>query len=214
MSLLPHTKENLHHAYFLLCEERTHMLTSLQSYLTGLGIKLVGNPDVLIREYEKMSIEDARDLKDMALSKPLGTRVCIFSVGSILDLAQNTLLKIFEEPPENTHFFIIAETDSFLLPTLRSRLFVYKPDMHVEVSDAEVKTFLAKNIPDRIKMASVIAEGGNDVVRKFLDSLEKHIIKLSPKPIDALTHIVEAKEFLLLPSAHKKGILETLALML
>jgi DNA polymerase-3 subunit delta' len=35
--------------------------------------------------------------------------------------AANTLLKILEEPPDGTHFFLVSEHPELLLPTIRSR---------------------------------------------------------------------------------------------
>ncbi len=41
-------------------------------------------------------------------------------------VSQNSLLKVFEEPPRNIEFIIITPTKSNLLPTVRSRLPIIK----------------------------------------------------------------------------------------
>jgi len=50
-----------------------------------------------------------------------GHKVYIFSESSFMKEAANALLKVLEEPPEFATLFLLAETSSALLPTIRSR---------------------------------------------------------------------------------------------
>ncbi|MEA1954995.1 MAG: DNA polymerase III subunit delta' [Campylobacterota bacterium] len=69
--------------------------------------------------------------------------------------AQNSLLKILEEPPSNIKFIIISPTKSNLLPTIRSRLPIQKGKKNhlsltcdlnlLKLDYAEVFTFLKQN---------------------------------------------------------------------
>ena len=48
-------------------------------------------------------------------------------------ISQNTLLKLFEEPPRNIRFILIVPSKSLLLPTIRSRLpLLKKSEQHIE----------------------------------------------------------------------------------
>lgn len=52
--------------------------------------------------------------------------------------AQNSLLKVLEEPPRNIEFIIISPTKSNLLPTVRSRLPIIKGEVVHEHSDFDI----------------------------------------------------------------------------
>lgn len=214
MNILPHEKENLHHAYFFTFQNRRETLPEfLDDIEHGLNISIHGNPDLIVWDYEKFSIEHARDLKELVLSKPIETRIIILSVGHILNEAQNALLKIFEDPPTRTHFFIIAETSSFLLPTLASRLSLFtQKHKGNKKYEKEVATFIDAPIPDKMEIAAKISEEGNESVRQFLGEVEQLLSQDVSKHKDVLGEIIDAQEFLLLPSAHKKGLLESIAL--
>lgn len=60
--------------------------------------------------------------------------------------AQNALLKVFEEPPKGTVFFILTEKREALLPTVvsRGRIISLSP-----VSDGEIRAFLKERFPKK-----------------------------------------------------------------
>lgn len=82
------------------------------------------NPDVSLREFDRMAIADVHTLIHDAMLRPVreGKRVFIIATDSILGDAQNALLKLFEEPNAHTCFYLIIPREDMLLPTLRSRL--------------------------------------------------------------------------------------------
>ncbi len=53
-------------------------------------------------------------------------------------ISQNSLLKIFEEPPRNIEFIIITPTKSNLIPTVRSRLPILKGENSVKTYDCQL----------------------------------------------------------------------------
>lgn len=80
---------------------------------------------VLVIEPEKsqIKIERAREILDFFSLKTISrARVVVLDKAESLNpQAANTLLKILEEPPENSYFFMIAPSARHVLPTLRSR---------------------------------------------------------------------------------------------
>lgn len=64
---------------------------------------------------------------EKALSRThTGARVVILQAVDRLNVAAaNALLKTLEEPPENTYFILLAQSDAGLLPTIRSRVVRY-----------------------------------------------------------------------------------------
>ncbi len=83
------------------------------------------NPDFFCFDREKFQIEDSRRLKELAFKKSFnegGVKVFQLKFREISKEAQNALLKIMEEPPRGTHFFICAIDEDSIIDTLKSRL--------------------------------------------------------------------------------------------
>jgi DNA polymerase III subunit delta' len=53
-------------------------------------------------------------------------KTLIIATKNFNTVSQNTLLKLFEEPPRNIRFIIIVPSKSLLLPTIRSRMPILK----------------------------------------------------------------------------------------
>jgi hypothetical protein len=89
-----------------------------------LGMKIQGNPDVVILQYGLFSVEDARAVCELASGAPFAGehKVVIIAASRVYHEAQNALLKLFEEPPLGTYLFLVLPTLGSLLPTLRSRV--------------------------------------------------------------------------------------------
>ena len=83
-----------------------------------------GNPDIECILFERMSIADVRALNQEAMRRPVRElqRTFIVATNSILEEAQNALLKLFEEPNQHTVFYFIVPRIDILIPTLLSRL--------------------------------------------------------------------------------------------
>lgn len=136
-----------------------------------LGFKTIGNPDFHHISKESFGIEDSRRLKELHLSKPVGTsglKIFIIETNSMTHEAQNSLLKVFEEPQEGVHFFIVVPSLEILLPTLRSRLMVITAGDNsdlaegVGVSNDEARTFLKLPIKEKIKFVDDLAAAISD----------------------------------------------------
>lgn len=100
--------------------------------------RLVAHPDYLLLERfvdektEKrkrdITVEQSRDLKRRIVTSSWGVGqrfVVIDGADTLNEEASNALLKLFEEPPARTVFFLIVEHEHALLPTIRSRAQVF-----------------------------------------------------------------------------------------
>ena len=112
----------LHHAY--LIEGREDAVAAVRLFiLEKLGIVLSANTDLFDAAYETFGIDEAREIKEMSSRKPIGERKAILlRVHIFTREAQNALLKIFEDPTPDTHFFVVTPYPRALLPTLLSRM--------------------------------------------------------------------------------------------
>jgi DNA polymerase-3 subunit delta' len=229
-------KNNLHHAY-LIEGKQEKIVPEILEFLKGLGILTVGSPDFFHISIDSFKIEDARNLKSYAteksffsdLSTQAGKKIFIISANNFLLEAQNSLLKIFEEPIENTHFFLIVPDTNSLLKTFISRFYVIKakPDLVSGVEDAEkfinmslqkrldfLKDLLPKK--DEENEEEINAESNSSKALKFLNALEFVVHKKMLKgTFDTrfFEHIFKVREFLRLPGSSAKTLIESVALV-
>lgn len=84
---------------------------------------------------ESFKIEHAKAVVSEAYISESQTKYIIIASHEITDVAQNSLLKLLEEPPKNIEFIIITPSKSTLLPTVRSRLPILKQNSsHKKIS--------------------------------------------------------------------------------
>jgi len=90
-----------------------------------LGDKTENNPDFyLIKEETSIKIAQIRELKGKVSLKPFSAKaiVVVISEADKMTLpAQNSLLKILEEPPQSSRIILTAPGPKTLLPTIVSR---------------------------------------------------------------------------------------------
>ena len=77
---------------------------------------------------ENFKIEHAKLVTQEAYISESQTKYIIIAAVEFTTVAQNSLLKLLEEPPKNIEFIIISPTKSNLLPTVRSRLPILKTE--------------------------------------------------------------------------------------
>lgn len=159
-------KNNLHHAY-LIEGEHEALLPDLLALLGSFGIAHEGNPDVAKEYYELFTVEDARALRSRQIERGAGSSGKFFLIGVrfFTREAENALLKVFEEPAEGVHFFLMTPSADALLPTLRSRLFLIRPDMRPEGDAALLvrgQEFLRLSKPERLAYIAELLAGHED----------------------------------------------------
>ncbi|KKU26187.1 MAG: DNA-directed DNA polymerase, partial [Candidatus Magasanikbacteria bacterium GW2011_GWA2_46_17] len=167
--------ENNHHAYCLsgdVTDVRTYLFETLE---TKWGIRLKGNPDFYYRKFETMTVDDARVLKEFQGQKSFSVgdkKIFVIEASGVTDQAQNSLLKIFEEPAENTHFFLLGHCVGNLIPTLTSRLFAINLGEKSATPDqTEALDFLKAPLPKRLALIKKLADDIKDERRTKTDAL-------------------------------------------
>lgn len=75
---------------------------------------------------DDFKIEHAKAVVAESYISESQTKFIVIGSSSFTNVAQNSLLKVLEEPPKNIEFIIISPTKSNLLPTVRSRLPILK----------------------------------------------------------------------------------------
>ena len=101
-----------------------------------------------------------------------GRKFFLIETNIVGEEAQNALLKIFEEPTEDTHFFVIMPQD-ILLPTLRSRMQMVSIPTRVPLGiDSKIpRGTLGIKIADRLAMVKEITDGITDEEKTKQDAV-------------------------------------------
>lgn len=107
----------------------------------------------VIYRSESFGIDDAREIRRRAHLSSVAKKFFIIATARITPEAQNALLKIIEEPPQETHFFIFTPFAGALLPTLRSRLQLIQcaPQPLSEKRKEEITKFLMQHPAERLR---------------------------------------------------------------
>lgn len=174
--------------------------------------------DLFICQNDTFTIEEARSLKERHGTKPISGRgFFIVAATRFTREAQNALLKVLEEPGSHNHFFIITESTEQLLPTVLSRLTLYRLSTENSLPDQrkQADVFLRSSPGERLLfLEKKIKEKGE--VLSFLAALEeelRHSNLNEKKKIKALFLAGESRTLLFSPGLSTKHVLERLAIL-
>jgi len=147
------------HAYFIAGDitESTARAVSHSELL--LESSAENNPNISVLRHGLLSVDDARKLRALAELSPTSgdKKVLIISASRLFHEAQNSLLKLFEEPPAGTILILVIPSEGMLLPTLRSRLQSLPGAKIHEVSE-EIRAFLSASGAEREKLVSKLLD--------------------------------------------------------
>lgn len=232
-----------HHAYFIE-GEKDSVLKEIEKFLEKQDFDTKANPDYLVLEYENLSVEDARNLREMhtgAAVQKDGKRVSVITFGSATIEAQNALLKMFEEPNPTSRFFIIAPSLNILIPTLKSRFEIQRPSVNLvnrrsagkenksEIGELELEIeatpekFLSMSFGERTKaIKKILDKYSKEKISKsdifnFLQTLSEEIrakVVSGEEKKEKFAHILKTLSYINDRSSSVKMLLEHLVLVL
>ncbi len=185
--------------------------------------ELSRHPDFHHQKIESLGIKDSHNLKNKSSVTPLlgDKKVFIIELSSLTLEASNALLKLFEDPPGKTYFFIITSSVDIIIPTLRSRSAVIEFNGQTEENNF-CFDFLSAPPNKRMNMIKKMEKDKNEAMG-FLNGLERIIendISKNDRKLTfqerllALEETGVVREFLLIRSPNVKMVLEHLALTL
>lgn len=217
-------REMNHHAYVISGPKDLVVESLIQKLEGDFGINTKNNPDFRVVHFESMGIDESRMLKEMQSSKSLsagGKRIFLVSTNAITVQAQNSMLKMFEEPAEGTHFFISVPTLSFFIETLLSRVAVLDFEGGVgSTKELDAKKFLKFTYAERLKVIEKFLKAYKDskenkaMAQEFFSEIETLLSEDLKGNKDSLEKLLEIKKYIFDTSASLKILLETLALVL
>lgn len=111
----------------------------------------------------QIKVQQAREILDFLSLRKLGrARVVIINDAHTLNpQSANVLLKTLEEPPADTHFFLITHLEKSILPTIRSRAQVIR---FSTLAKSDVK-----KLTDAADWMIAASQGRMDILEQFQD---------------------------------------------
>ncbi|MDD2657426.1 MAG: hypothetical protein PHD04_02050 [Candidatus Pacebacteria bacterium] len=165
---------NRHHAFVIEAEAEEGIKVAQAWAGKELGMKVQGNPDVVVMKYGLLSVEDARRVAELAAGRAFAgeTKVVIIAASRAYHEAQNALLKLFEEPPAGAYLFLIMPSLGGLLPTLRSRVQVLAQGAASRSSKQEIsksaEEFMKASKEKRSAMLKKLTSGRDEEEKREL----------------------------------------------
>lgn len=165
-------RELLSHAYLILCGDevlsRQFAIHTAKKILSDCGdcgqchsclmVENLSHPDFFIYPKEsggKIVVSDCLEIIDKASFRPIESQNKVFVLDNMANMneaSQNKLLKVLEEPPQNTYFLMTASKLDSVLKTVQSRATeIYIQDF----DEKEIYEFLKDEIADKKKLELV-----------------------------------------------------------
>lgn len=196
-------------SYILVCKSLDKAFDTLSQQYAKQNCKF------FIKNSEKNSedflLEDAKNVVKEAYVAEKEKKIIILIAKNYNIYAQNSLLKILEEPPRNIIFILVSESKNVFLPTIRSRLLVRELEYQeekieidldlgrLELSDiydfvqknSRIKKNELKNLMQKI-ISDAILEYKIDFKAKELEHFEKllQLSDLNSRPVNILTSLL------------------------
>lgn len=147
------------------------------------------NPDYMYVEKidstsKNISIDQIRKLQDFLYKTSMisGQKIALIYAADKMNInAANCCLKILEEPPSNTHLFLLTENAASILPTIRSRC--VKINHHYDAKQANIEERFIKpllkstSVTNRLAFIKEFAAKDRDVWIEFSSVAEALLAK-------------------------------------
>ncbi len=104
--------------------------------------------------------------------------------------AQNSLLKIFEEPPKNIIFLLVTKSKNGLLPTIFSRMphQYLKTKQPIKQCELDIRNLDLKQVYGFLKQNQrVTKQEAKEIIEALLYKVEKSDIRLNTKQLDSFS---------------------------
>lgn len=217
-------QKNLNHHAYILTGPSQVIWFWFKKYLENSHADLIGqNPDIYFKSFDTFGITDSRYLRQRGQQKSFtGQRkFFVLQIEFMTREAQNALLKIFEEPPANNVFFLIARTETIFLPTLRSRCQIISCSNNLtkikDHNSVSAQEFLDQGVAGRLEFINQLAvkkESFKKEALSFLADLEFILYHNKKDNNKELAKIITARRLLLQTTSWPRIILEDIALSL
>lgn len=155
------------------------------------------HPDIYLFDLYSINIDEIRNMISNIynFSKRGGKKIIYINADNLTDYAAHALLKIIEEPPNNSWFIIKTYNIKKILPTIRSRCIIYNLKIpNIEISLLWLQKKLNNSVPKKVclsflrinKYSPLLAlhminnqlDLRIEILKNFVSSIKKNIFDL------------------------------------
>jgi DNA polymerase-3 subunit delta' len=143
---------------------------------------------------ETFLIKNAKDALKEAYISVSDTKYIILRANRFSIDAQNSLLKVLEEPPKNIIFIIVTSSKTSILPTIFSRLSYSYLKVNEKLDDCEIdmKNLNLQTIHSLLKEKNRISKQElKNLIQSMMYAIQKNNISLNQKQLDSFSTSIE-----------------------
>lgn len=191
----------LHFSYLINTDDAASALSELESFVKKNllnSVEIKKSPDYLcIRRNDNKTknivVDQIRTLQNFLNKTSVisGQKIGVIYGADEMNInSSNSCLKLLEEPPANTHMFLITENAASIIPTIRSRCakinYFYHANKQKIIDTEFIKPVLkSSNTKERLDFIKKFAAKDRDFWTNFSESMEELITKLATKSVGA-----------------------------
>jgi DNA polymerase III delta prime subunit len=213
MSLLHLSKQNLHHTNICV-GNRVDIFADIDTLVSNFS-KDVSKIERLTYEFDKFLIKDAQHIFSKHIHKVGEDEMQIITIACNFTNreTQNSMLKLLEEPPRGTYFFLIVPNKKVFLPTILSRAQIFEYKKEIEISK-EIQTLIESSYVKRFEFVKKLLDEVKDEkktkedVIAYIEQIEKYLHQ--KKNLKLLKRTIDIKDYLKDQGASMKQLLEYL----
>ncbi len=173
----------------LICPDKTKRDAYIHLFCQKNNITIFDR--TIIASETSLGVEAVRTMQKTAFLKPLHSEnklIIIENAHTATVEAQNALLKIVEEPPNQTIIMLTADNDHSLLPTILSRCSIIALDAEKKENTPEEKaeieeqlaTIMQGSVGDKLVLAQQLAEKKENInswIRNMMLLMREHMLE-------------------------------------
>jgi len=220
--ILQYKGGQLHHFHILIGDRDAIKRKIFDFCRNSLGCDTDSSLFFVQQDFDRFLIENSRSIVSRAIIKTEEGKKQIFclSLNDITREAQNSLLKIIEEPPIETYFFLIAPRKDVFIPTIISRAVLIE---NIERNTGNLlKDLNSKSLNEKIEWADELAKKIKDgkvergvarqSVKELINSLSFNLKEEGT--VESLKTLQKVDRYLGNPGAPIKNLLEIAVLVI
>lgn len=178
----------------LIVNDIEKSLNETISMLPKHAVRIIRNEEEGKNEFQLLQAQKA--IKEAYIADNTTKYICLCGESFRIE-AQNSLLKVLEEPPKNIIFIMITTSKNSILPTILSRVQVKYTKTKKEVIDFDlnIQKLELKDIYKYLKQNQRISKNeAKNVVESILYSINKYNIKLKQKELHTFSTAMKLLE--------------------
>jgi DNA polymerase-3 subunit delta' len=191
--------DKLHNSYLINTDDVSQALIEIEQFLQEHLLdnnNLVNSPDYMCvrradSKTKNIAIDQIRGLQSFLNKTSVisGQKIGVIYAADEMNLnSSNSCLKLLEEPPLNTHLFLITANVSSIIPTIRSRCAKINHFYHLQELTINNDEFLepllkSANVKDRLDFIKKFLSKDRDLWSDFSRAVEAVIAKFGKNAV-------------------------------